>query len=379
MTLRVGFNARLLASPDVRGWNRYTVNLLAELPGQGVRPVLYADRPPHPDHLARLPQGSYDVRVAGVRPYAAWEQVWLPRACRRDGVAVLHAPANFGLPWSSPCPRVLTLHDAIDQVYYAPRQSARRRWSAGAVRARLAHWSARTRAERVITVSDHARGDLVGRLGVPAWKVRVTPEAADPAMARPVTAENRGGVRARHRLGRPYVFYVGGWEPRKNVPFLVRAFAEAGLDGVDLVLAGGSDAEGPPLAELARTLGVADRFRAIGRVSDADLPALYAEALCFAYPSEYEGFGLQVCEAMAAGCPVLASRATSLPEVVGGGGETFALDSPAELAGQLRRVHHDPAYRAGLVRRARARSADFSWRATAEATAAVYRELARTH
>jgi len=376
VTLRVGFNARLLASPDVRGWNRYTVNLLAELPGQGVRPVLYADRPPHPSHLARLPEGSYDVRVAGVRPYAAWEQAWLPRACRRDRVALLHAPANFGLPWSSPCPRVLTLHDAIDQLYHAPRQTSRERWSVGAVRARLAHWSARTRAERVITVSGHARGDLVDRLGVPAWKVRVTPEAADPAITRPVTGEDRSRVRASHRLGRPYVFYVGGWEPRKNVPFLLRAFAEAGLDGVDLVLAGGSEGEGPPVAELARTLGVADRLRAIGRVEDAELPALYAEALCFAYPSEYEGFGLQACEAMAAGCPVMASRATSLPEVVGAGGETFALDSTSGLAGLLRRVSGDPAYREGLVHRARARSADFSWRATAEATAAVYRELA---
>jgi glycosyltransferase involved in cell wall biosynthesis len=374
--LRVGFNARLLSTPALRGWNRYTLNLLAELPGVGVEPVLYSDRPIHPAHLDRLAAGSYVARVRRVRPYEAWEQVWLPRACGLDRVDVLHAPANFGLPWSSPCPRVLTLHDAIDQVYYAPRAGAGARWGLRSVRERLAHWSARTRAHRVITVSDHARGDLVERLNVPAWKVRVTPEAADPAMLRPLTDDDRARARSRYGLGRPYVFYVGGWEGRKNLPFLVRAFAEASADGVELVLAGGRDDQRAGLSELAASLGVGDRLRLLGWVDDADLPVLYAGALIFAYPSEYEGFGLQLCEAMAVGCPVLAARATCLPEVLGGGGETFGLGATGELAALLRRVALEPAFRDDLVRRARARSGDFSWRRTALATAAVYHELA---
>lgn len=373
--MRVGVNARLLHAPDLRGWNRYTVNLLAGLPALGVELVLYADRPVHPAHLSRLPAGGYTVRVGGVRPYAAWEQVWLPRACGRDRVDVLHAPANFGLPWSSPCPRVLTLHDAIDQVYYAPRAGLRQRWALPALRGRLAHWVARTRAERVITVSGHARGDLVGRLGVPAGKVRVIPEAADPGFLGPVGADRRAAARSRLGLARPYVFYVGGWEGRKNLPFLVRAFAAAGLEGVELVLAGGRDGQRAALAGLADGLGVGDRLRLLGWVEDDDLPALYAEALCFAYPSEYEGFGLQLCEAMAVGCPVLAARATCLPEVLGVGGETFDLETPDGLADLLRRVATGPGFRDELARRARGRSADFSWPRAAEATAAVYREL----
>jgi hypothetical protein len=373
--LRVGFNARLLHAPDLRGWNRYTVNLLAELPAAGVEPVLYTDRPIHPAHLDRLPAGSYSVRLGAVRPYAAWEQVWLPRACGRDRVDLLHAPANFGLPWSSPCPRVLTLHDAIAELYLWPRTPLRDRLRPASLRSRLAHWGSRVRADRVITVSEHARGDLVDRLGLPASKVRVTPEAADPAMLRPVTDADRERVKARHGLDRPFVFYVGGWEGRKNLPFLVRGFAAAGLDGLDLVLAGGREDLRAGLAALAETLGVGGRLRLLGWVDDADLPALYSGALCLAYPSEYEGFGLQVCEAIAVGCPVLAARATSLPEVVGDGGETFALDDPGELAALLRRVATDPAFRADLSRRARIRSDDFSWRRTAEATAAVYREL----
>ena len=128
MTLRVAFNARLLAAPGLRGWTRYTLNLLAALPSHGVRPLLYAAGPVHPDHLARLPTGTFDVRVAPPMRYLVWEQWWVPRQLRRDRADVFHSPHSYGLPWFSRCPRVLTLHDAIDQIYYLPTLGWRRRW-----------------------------------------------------------------------------------------------------------------------------------------------------------------------------------------------------------------------------------------------------------
>ena len=329
----VGFNARLLASPDLRGWNRYASNLLAALPAQGVRLVLYSDRPLHESHLVRLPAGSFETRVSPSLRYPVWEQRWLPRQCQRDRVDVLHTPFHFGLPWWSPCPRVLTLHDAIDHAYYARRTPWRTRWSPSALRDRWYQWSARVRAERIITVSTHAKGDLIRVLGLPGSKITVIPEAADPRFHAPIAPEDRERARGRHGLARPYVFYVGGWEERKNIPFLVRAFAAAALDGVELVLAGGRDDQRAALAALVEECGMAERIRLLGWVEDADLPALYAEALCYVNPSEYEGFGLQLCEAMATGCPTLAAHATSLPEVLGSGGETFDLANTDALAG----------------------------------------------
>ena len=368
--MRIGYNARLLADPALRGWNRYTINLVGALIGLGVEPILYSDRPVHPDHLARLPGAT--VRVAPPMAYDAWEQWWLPRRARRDGLDVLHSPFNFGLPWTTRCPRVLTLHDAIDRALAPPG----RRWpGVRAVRERFRHWSSRTRADRIIAVSEHARGDIVRRLGVPGAKLVVIPEAADPRFLRDVGPEDRREVAARLGFRSPYLFYVGGWEARKNVPFLVRAFAEAGADGVDLVLAGGADADRDAMAGLGGSLGLAGRLRLLGRVDDADLPALYAGALAFVYPSRYEGFGLQLCEAMAVGCPVLASDATSLPEVLGDGGDTFPIDSTCTLVGLIRRVASDPSYRADLSVRARARSSAFSWTRAAGATLAVYRDL----
>jgi len=371
--LRIGFNAYLLSAPSLRGWTRYTVNLLAALPPHGVRPILYSMAPIHPDHLARLPLDSFEVRTAPPMRYLAFENRWIPRQLRIDSVEVFHCPMNYGLPWSTPCPRVLTLHDAIDQIYYGRRARWQDRWRPSALRTRLVNWSARRRAHRIITVSEHAKADIVGYLGVPAARVSVVYEAADPEFHFPLSPNAIEAARDKWKLNRPYFFYLGGWEGRKNVPFLVRAFAAARLADVELVLAGGKEDQRGTLTALATELGCADRLRLLGFVPDPELPALYAGALAFVYPSEYEGFGLQVCEAMAVGCPVLVSRATSLPEIAGRGGETFALDTAGELTALLQRVATDVDYRTELAFRAKVRSVDFSWDKAAAETAAIYR------
>jgi glycosyltransferase involved in cell wall biosynthesis len=375
--LRVGFNARLLFDPAIRGWNRYTINLLAELPALGVELVLYSDRPIHDVYLDRLPPGSFTTRVRPGLRLPIWEHRWLPRQCKDDGVDLFHAPFNYGLPWSTHCPRVLTLHDAIDFIYYRRRLGLRERFSRDNLRTVLDHALARARAHHILTVTEHARGDIVSYLKVPARKVSVTYEAADPHFHAPITPKARSRARSHHSLPARYVFYVGGWEGRKNVPFLVRGLAAAGLPDVSLVLAGGRREQRSALMDLARELGLGDRLHLLDWVEEEDLPALYAEALAFAYPSEYEGFGLQLCESMAVGCPTLAARATCLPEVLGDGGATFSLDDTAELAALLRRVATDDAFRDDLSVRAFARSASFSWRRTAEGTVAVYRDLLR--
>jgi glycosyltransferase involved in cell wall biosynthesis len=370
--VRVAFNARGLSDATLRGWNRYTVNLLAELSRNGVELFLYSDKPLHADHLARLSPGTYRVAQAPAMRYVKWEQLWLPRQCAADSVDLLHTPINFGLPWRSPCLRVLTLHDAIDVVYYRARMRWWEKLAPDDIRTYLYHRMAAANADRIITVSHHARTDLVNRLGLAPAKIDVIHEAAEARFSEPVTPETLERVKQQYQLPSSYIFYVGGWEARKNISFLLKSFAAAGLSGVSLVLGGGKDAQMREMAELARALSIADRVKLLGWVDECNLPALYAGALSFVYPSEYEGFGLQLCEAMAAGCPTFAARATSLPEVLGDGGETFTLDSCDELAALLRRVSVDDDFRQDLRRRARKRSADFSWASTASRTIGVY-------
>jgi glycosyltransferase involved in cell wall biosynthesis len=376
--LRVAFNARGLSDGTLRGWTRYTVNLLAELSRLGIELYLYSDKTLHEDHLSRLVPETYRVVQSPPMRYVKWEQVWLPRQCAADEVDILHTPINFGLPWRSPCLRVLTLHDAIDIVYYRARTRWWKKLTPDDLKTYLYHKMAAANADRIITVSNHAKTDLVSRLGLAAEKIDVIYEAAEAWFGEPVAQETVEKIRLQYQLPSKYIFYVGGWETRKNIPFLLKSFAAADLSEVSLVLAGGKDGQVQELTELSRSLSIGARVRLLGWVHERDLPALYAGALCFVYPSEYEGFGLQLCEAMAAGCPTLAARATSLPEVLGAGGETFALHSPDELVGLLRRLSQDDSYRSDLSRRARLRSADFSWVSTASRTIGVY-ESALAH
>ena len=171
--MRVAVNARALCTPTLRGWSRYTINLLAEMPSLGVELYLYADHPVHEDHLARLPQGTYRVRVAPSMPYIAWEQYWVPQQAAADRIHLLHAPFNFGLPWASCCPRVLTLHDAIGQSGRQHLSAWLQRLNRESLQTRMYHWVSRTRAHRVITVSEHSRGDLVKHLGIESEKISV--------------------------------------------------------------------------------------------------------------------------------------------------------------------------------------------------------------
>ncbi len=371
--MKVGFNARLLTARSIRGWNRYTTELMAALAERGVDLVLYSQGPIHSVHLERLPPERVTLREKPGLRLLEWEHRWLPAQCKRDQVDVLHATFNMGLPWSSPCPRVLTLHDAI---YHAGLDTLgfRSRWRGDVPVIRLLHWIARVRAHRILTVSEHARGDIIRRLLVRPDRIVVTPEAADARFHAPVSEEHRRRVREQHALPARYLFYIGGWEDRKNIPFLLQALSQVPGD-LPLVLAGGKAHEKTELSSLADSLGIAGRLHLLGWIEDEDLPALYAEALAFVYPSRYEGFGLQLCEAMATGCPTLAARGTSLPEVLGLGGETFSLDDTAELVSLIQKLDSIPAYRSELSERARRRSLDFSWSRTADQTLAEYQAV----
>jgi glycosyltransferase involved in cell wall biosynthesis len=357
--LRIGFNARLLSSSTLRGWNRYTINLLAGLADLDVDLFLYSSAPLHEAHLRNLPSDRYQLRVAPSMRLPIWQEYWLPRQCAADALDVFHTPYHFGLPPRSSCACVMTLHDAIGAPGLLDILRSPRAWAYEAL--------ARGRADHFITVSDYSRADLSRAYRISPDDITVTYCAAAPIFHQP-TIVNVAAMRRKYGLTEPYVLYYGGWEKRKNIPFLVRAFAAAGLQNVTLLLGGGDSVQRAAVEAVVRAAGVEQQVRLVGAVDDQDLPAICADALCFVYPSSQEGFGLQICEALAVGCPTLAARATALPEVLGEGGLTFSLDDTSELTQLLRRMTNDPAWRSELVEKARLRSRAFSWRLTAEKT-----------
>jgi alpha-1,3-rhamnosyl/mannosyltransferase len=217
------------------------------------------------------------------------------------------------------------------------------------------------RATWIAAISQATASDLRGRFPRAAGKTAVTPLAADRRFGRdePPSADE---VRGRHRLARPYVLAVGTLEPRKNLPRLIEAFAALPPDVRDrheLVLVGALGWEtDETLAAIGRHR---DRVRALGHVPDEELPALYRGAALFAYPSLYEGFGLPVLEAMAAGTPVLTSNVSSMPEV---GGDAAVYCDPRDTASireGLLSVLSDEHAGGALAEAGRRRAQEFSW------------------
>lgn len=378
--LKIGIIARLLADGSMRGWNRYAVNLIAALARSGeAEIVMLTDHPVAAEHRAVFDQPGLRHKIreiaSGPMPYPKWQEWWLPQQARRQGLDVLHTPFHFGLPWFAPgCPTVATLHDAIDVLH---QKTWRQRLSPKSLLSRFYLWETRRRARRVITVSKFSARELAEKLHIPEAKIAVIAEAADPLFHQALGLDCRRITLAAYAVGaNPYVFYVGGLEGRKNMGLAVRALAQIKhLSSLELVLAGGSNADIERLAELARKENVGDRVKFLGRVPDEHLPALYAGALALVYPSRWEGFGLQLVEAMATGCPVLASTAASLPEVLGYGGALFSPDNHEQLAELLWKLQSDQAWRHEMAERSRKRGRDFSWEQTALETLTLYKSL----
>lgn len=366
--MQIGIDARLWGEPR-SGIGRYTralvEALLAVAPDE--RWVLYLDRP-----VSRLPPAA-EPRCLPWPQRLLWTLWAAPRDLRRRPVDVFHGVTGFELPQGRACRLVTTVHDLIP-LRFPALAPWRHRW---AVRCLLG--SALRRADRVIAVSEATRTEVLARYPDVAAKIHVVPEAADPRFAPPAASE-RAAVRARYGLAAPYVLFVGLLEPKKNLPTLLRAVARLRAAGAwgpaQLVLVGARGWGTDGLAPEVERLGLGDTVRRLGAVPDADLPALYAEARAFVFPSLWEGFGLPALEAMAAGAPVIAARRGALPEVTAGAA-LLVEPEVAPLAEALGAVLADGGLRARLREAGLARAAAFSWRRTAVETLAVYRAAVR--
>jgi glycosyltransferase involved in cell wall biosynthesis len=311
----------------------------------------------HPFELRVLPQ-QLDPSL--------WTHWTLARAANE--VDLLFCP-SYVAPLTYRRRFVVTIHDALPALMPAANPSLRRRARVAAVR-RTAR-----RATAIVTPSESSKRDVERLYRIPAGRVRAIPLGVDQDFRQPVPPEVARALRERYRLGGdPFVLFVGKLARRRNLPMLVEAFADARrrLATPHRLVLAGADPLG--IAPSLTALAPDDALRLAGHVSEDDLRALFHEAEAFVYPSAYEGFGLPVLEAMAAGTPVLTIANSSLAEVAGDAALLLPEATRESLAVTLAQLLADPARRHELTKRGRARAALFSWRRTAQETLAVLEE-----
>ncbi|MEM9040324.1 MAG: glycosyltransferase family 1 protein [Actinomycetota bacterium] len=303
-------------------------------------------RPDRPVHMLPL-----------ARPllYEAWIRLRWPRVEAVTGpIDVAHATGL--VPCATSAPLVVTLHDLA--FVHEPEKFTRH-----GVRLMTRSLDAIGRRATAVLCSSRATVDDAIEWGLPADRLRHVPLGVDVVPADGVAVER---VRRRFELPDEFVLFVGTIEPRKNLVRLARAVA---LDGdLPLVVAGATG-----WGDVVDGLDRGSDVRFLGFVSDEELRGLYAAATVFAYPSEREGFGLPVLEAMAQSTPVVTSASTSTAEVAGG---AAVLVEPTDVGDIARGVREAAERRDELAAAGRRRAAEMTWRATAERTAEVYREVA---
>jgi glycosyltransferase involved in cell wall biosynthesis len=368
--MRIGFDATSLCR-KITGIETYTLNLAKALLESDAdnEYVLFFRRQIHPELEAF--RGRAEM-LLGPASQIVCEQVWLPGMRRRRKLDLVHYPA-FPPGWRTRGPFVMTVFDGT--LWRNPDWLS---WKARRYMAPLTLRAARG-AAKVLTISEFSRSEILKFTGAAPENVVNAGIAISPAFGPVDDERRRGEVRVKYGLPPEYVLSVGSFEPRKNLGVLLEAWARLCREvpgwSRNLVLAGRRAWGAEEIEARIGSLGLKFGVVIADYIAAGDLPAVYAMAEVFVFPSLYEGFGLPPLEAMACGTPVVCSRAPALPEAVGEAAELFDPGDVPALAAALRRVAGNRPLREKLREAGLARAAAFSWTSVARRVQGLYNGL----
>jgi glycosyltransferase involved in cell wall biosynthesis len=352
----IGVDVRELQRGFRTGIGRMVEAVITEVPNMrdNVDLVLYSDRTTR----SELPTKAAKRRTLS-QPTTLWfDHVALPKALAEDHVDVFWSP-YYKAPFFSPCPKAITIHDLLFLAVGGRRfeNALFKPW------ARLMG----SRAARIITDSEHSRRDIETMLGFDPARIEVVPLGVSRRFS-PEAREQTPQLLCRLGVTAPYILTVTNFRRHKNDGLLVRAFAGVASrhPSVSLVLAGKPADDQKGLIELVERLDLHSRVHLPGLIPDEDLPALYAGAELFAFPSVYEGFGLPVLEAMACGTAVVSSSSSSLPEIAEGAAVLLSPTDVDEWSRAMNDLLANGDQRKKWAHAGLERAESFTWRRSAE-------------
>lgn len=391
--MRIGVDLRPLLTGQISGIEQYTISVLSELlrTDRDNTYVLFYIRYQDLEKnflelLARYPilkSANVEIRPLNwvnipLSLHATFKPLNWPKidlVC--GGLDVMWMPSPMLLPLSNKCAKVTTVHDLIFHLFpqFFPLKSKIWQWQMNyPYEARI--------SDRVIAVSNNTKRDMVAHWHIDPGKIEVIYEGVDKSYFNAPDEALFMELKKKWGLPERYIYFVGSNEPRKNLATVVRALKELREtnDGtIKLVVSGGKQWLESDLYKQIEKLGLVDAVVFTGRVSEAEKITFLNHAAVFTFPSFYEGFGLMVLEAFAAGCPVITSNNSALPEIVGSAGIMISATDAHQLAQEIHNLLINPTRRADFIEKGREVARRFDWEATARKTLTEFKEAVQHH
>jgi glycosyltransferase involved in cell wall biosynthesis len=390
--MKIGIDARFYG-PVGKGLGRYTQEVVDNIikinnveDGDGFEFVIFLS----PDNYDELIVGDLRIKkvMLNIRWYSWREQIFMPFYIWREKLDLIHFP-HFNVPIFTPVKFVLTLHDLILTHFPTVRATTKHIfiYHLKNLAYRLVTKMAVKRAEKIITVSEFTKKDIIYNFKIAAEKIIVTYEGvANLAHGRDslfVAKLDSREMLNKYHINENFLLYVGNAYPHKNLETLISVFGRLHSlrPEMKLVLVGKEDYFYDRIHNYASSLNLWQKENVnspivfAGYVPDSQLEIMYQEAKAYVFPSLYEGFGLPPLEAMAKGCPVVSSDRASLPEILGTAAVYFNPEDEDDMFSKINNVLDSRAFREELKLKGVEQSKKYSWWECANKTLDVYKQI----
>ena len=374
----IGFNAVLL-NPSAGGIGTYMLNIIQEfndmISDDILKIYLSTNQYTKYNNFSKFKAIKTPLLSDNPNQRVLLENLYWKGQLKEDGIDLFHSPISY-IPYNLNVPAIVTIHDL--RVFRFPETYTR-------LRALFLKQSIKysvKKAKKIITISEFTKNELLDILDVSPDKIEVVHEGIDTALYEKTNINSTYGILGKYNISKPYIFTVGHLEPRKNYLRLIKAYESLPneyKDEFNLVIGGKENFNFKSLYQYVSKNSLEDKVIFTGFIADKDLPVLYHNAELFIFPSIYEGFGFPPLESLASGVAVVASNATSMPEVLGNAAEYFDPYSIENIKESLKKVLGDNSRRDELLKNSKEILKRLTWENCARRTKDIYANVLEKH